>query len=132
MTDLAWMRGKLAELAGVDFGKLVGSSERHSIWQGGEMSQDDWRPDEDVAQAIRALEAACTKHRFDFTIDGAGTTLSQSQPQNDGPEWVPNKEWFADSPQRVEDASWAPVIAREICLAISKALGWPEPTKGPT
>lgn len=55
MTSLAWARPKLAELCGIDFGKCVGRSERHSIWQGGEMSQDEWAPDENVEQAIRCI-----------------------------------------------------------------------------
>lgn len=81
MTSLAWMRPKLAELCGPHF------------------SLDGWRPDEDVAQAIRCAVAAGFPFsinydsEYHFQIDRRGGAYSASLP-------------------------------RAICLGIAAAMGW--------
>lgn len=132
MSDLAWLRPKLAELCGFRAeGAFYWTAGVDVIAAGYVYQIGDWRPDEDVAQAIRVLEAAANKDVFDnFLIEGDGVTLSKREPQNDGPEWVPDKEWKASSPQTANDA-WADAIAREICLAIASALNLQLPTETP-
>lgn len=107
MTDLAWMRPKLAELCGLQRDD-VGGWYYPSTVRGlcGETVRD-WRPDEDVAQALRCLEA--TNGYWDVSrtdggyeaavfIDGIGT-------------------------HHAKDAS----IPHTICLAIAAAFGWEAP-----
>ncbi len=93
------MRPKLAELCGIkeDPGNPLDRP----------LSSGLWRPDEDVAQAIRCLESlgpewSWTIRRREVSI----TNVFNLDP------WTPTHLGFSDS------------IPRNICLAISAALGW--------
>lgn len=55
MTDLAWMRPKLAELCGVKITSDHYIDGNHA--QDWSLMPTKWRPDEDAAQAVRCLEA---------------------------------------------------------------------------
>lgn len=107
MTDLSWMRPKLAELCGV---RVVDGFE----WPKGSMEFSDvWRPDLDVAQAIRCLEAS----KRELSVGYRPFNHFADDSINDKP-WC---SW--DSERRI----WEVTPSRAICLAIASALGWEKP-----
>ncbi len=105
MSDLAWMRPKLAELCGL-----------RTDEQGDYRDPKDnarypfgWRPDEDVAQAVRCLEALGLEYAW--TIRQREVTLRRLIGPDWDPEWNPTHIAFTAS------------ISHNICLAIAAALG---------
>lgn len=102
MTDLQWMRPRLAELCGL---KLEADDGDTYISDTSQL----WRPDEDVAQAVRALEALPERHfkRMD---------------QQDG-FWTVGIWTGEDGGHRCGQAA---SLARAICIAIAASLGWTE------
>lgn len=107
MSDLAWMRPKLAELCG-----LYRLGDEH-VYRGSqllEVTTETWRPDEDVAQAVRCLEAL--GQQFDMVRESVGWMVRCFRPDN--------------SPVVV--TTFLPkTLPQTICLAIAAALGWEKP-----
>lgn len=105
MTDLAWMRPRLAELCGLSprmaFELPMYDSRDET------MPQSMWRPDLDAAQAVRCLDAVLQKHNAHATIDRG-------------------RLWFVEIDGGVR--IWAKMgdssFPRAICLAIAQAMDW--------
>lgn len=104
MMDLSWTRPKLAELCGLTL--MDGrDDERYRVHPSGMA----WEPDEDVAQAVRCLEAM-------------NRPVSLWWPINPVEGWV--GQGWAVSIGNPEDAHTGTTLPRAICLAIAAALGW--------
>ena len=97
VSDLSWMRPKLAELCGHTVSYLCSEYDRGLVC-------GDWRPDEDVAQAVRCLEAMkrCIDLQFDV-VWHAQIGIEQFTIRSDIS------------------------LPRAICLALAAALGWDKP-----
>ncbi len=107
MSDLAWMRPKLAELRGY---LVYGDEDSYLVHADSKLPSNEhklyWRPDEDVAQAIRCLEAAQDSH----------TTLCITK----GHQW----NVYIDGGMRYGGERQDKSLPRAICLAIAAALEW--------
>ncbi len=101
MSDLAWMRPKLMTLCGLD-----------PLSWGSPLSM--WRPDEDVAQAIRCLEAL--RPSLSWSLGVA---------QNPGDRFVCIAS--EDEPG-LSVIVYKGTISQATCLAIAVALGWEKET----
>lgn len=117
MSDLAWMRPKLAELCGltvhkneVDFLLVQKADEPLS-------SYFLFQPDVDVAQAVRCLEAL----KFDCGV------LRRTQIVGAGPFWDCWIQAFIE-PEGHPTCRAHLTAPGAICLAIAAALGWEAPT----
>jgi hypothetical protein len=104
MTDLAWMRPKLAELCGLD-----PYTDRREPDKPCYVGLTYWHPDEDVAQAVRCLEAM--RKNYLTRLTGPTKAFWRCDLINDYSAWV-----------EVDES-----LPRAICLAIAAALGWEKP-----
>lgn len=101
--NISWMRPKLAELCGLEYfalTELVRTTGGRHV---------NWRPDEDVAQAIRCLEALSSEWSWSIR---RGDVMVKNIVRDD--ELNPTHIAFAES------------IPHNICLAIADALDWKE------
>lgn len=121
MSDLAWMRPKLAELCGIEqrFGNEIHphpNDESVFGWFDADgkfvCHRDSWRPDEDVGQAIRCLEALDLPTQINNTTHKPRKWLVSVWKDQDGCDAVD-----------LEDGK----LPRAICLAIASALAWEKP-----
>ncbi len=122
MTDLAWMRPKLAKLCDVSLTASGDIDDYESDLSGVRIW---WRPDEDVAHAVRCLEAS---------FGDASRTAFKLEKED---LWPTGYRWkvfiFRKSVNGSETISlcmWAATIPRAICLAIAAALGWTDTNSG--
>jgi hypothetical protein len=109
VTDLAWMRPKLAELCGM---KPHGAWYRIGDDASLDLHIDDWRPDEDTLQAIRCLERLNRTTEIEFRPSGKSQWYVLFTPEKDG-----------------DSAPWAQAdtLPHAICRTIAAALGWEKP-----
>lgn len=75
MTSLAWMRPKLAEMCGYSVRHDCLYLEHDLHETNFVMSMNYWRPDEDMAQAIRCLEAMHKNEQYHWRIEQAVTGI---------------------------------------------------------
>ncbi len=121
MTDLAWMRPKLAGLCGLS---IDASADMVPYYASGSdyMSVETWRPDENVAQAIRCWEVVqrkapngdyfcCMDIRMPIG-EGWEIVMRRAQSEHDKPDVL---------------LSLQNNLPHAICLAIAAALGWEKP-----
>lgn len=113
MTSLAWMRPKLAELCGVEHwtkDDCCYFSTRVSI----DLHVEEWHPDEDVAQALRCLEALCYRSQIDY------------DPSSESRAWGVSIFQAED----ISPFSAGSSLSSAICHAIAAAMEWEEPQPG--
>lgn len=103
MSDLAWMRPKLAELCGLRLWKGTFHDDTRGDWV-------QFRPDQDVAQTVRCLEAMRARG-WDWNLDHRA-------------DWAPRCH-LASMTCDIWEADASICIAA--CLAIAAALGWEKP-----
>lgn len=103
MSDLAWMRSKLAKLCGVNPQSIL--YDGPSIY---------WKPDEDVAQAIRCLEAMNCHPKLTRSVDHFDFQWNVWIGVLNGEKWTEGKVTHKS-------------LAVAIVLAIAAALGWEKP-----
>lgn len=109
MTDLAWTRPKLAELCGLKAWKVDPDFDVYRVVSSNtESGEQDWRPDDDVAQAVRCLEAlhAESFRRIDYQGDVWTVVIYPVQ-------------GFLTSGEGQDRA-----LPRAICCAIARSSGW--------
>lgn len=119
MSDLAWMRPKLAELCGLKSRETVPYVITDYLLNGDYFcGVPSWRPDLDIAQAVRCLEAL-QRHR-DFCCIKIGLYVGEG--------WEV-KLWTHTSShdKAVACVDQKSSLAETICLAIAAALGWEKP-----
>lgn len=111
--DLAWMRPKLAELCGYRLRQNSNGDQFYQVSETEGILLELFRPDEDVAQAVRCLEAVkgdtC---ETSITSAGAGWHVTLVFPEAPGLARQIVKHGFT--------------MQEAICLAIAAALGWEE------
>lgn len=121
MTDLQWMRPRLAELCGLHRrgGDYVDGPTDYalpvfSVDQQHPMDGVQWRPDEDVAQAVRCLNA--TGFQWEITREAAGHMV---------------RLWPSELHlPRVKTTQLPKTLEHTIVLAIAAALGWTQGDEG--
>ncbi len=107
MTDLAWMRPKLAELCGFGTGDI--SLYEKTTGQIVDILSDDWRPDEDLVQSIRCLEAMRDTKQASYEIHRAH-------------RWRVEISGYAACYGNIT----AELLPKAIVLAIAASLNWKE------
>lgn len=110
MTDIAWMRPKLAELCGLfRYAPHNGPPYYAVPDQLPCRKVYEWRPDDDVAQAVRCLDVLAQRDRFGWKLS----------PTNRG-------RYVCDitRPSLHHVFNDGDTLPRAICLAIAAALGW--------
>lgn len=114
MSDLAWMRPKLAELCGAQLNSST-VIDHYEFSDACLIKLSRWRPDENVAQAIRCLEALPKIFRIEIV------------------KWEQDSRYWSVT---LWDLSLAPnglyghddlSLTCGICLAIAAALSWEKP-----
>jgi hypothetical protein len=110
--SLVWMRPRLAELCGLKYEWVSDDSIEYFV------GLDRWRPDKDVAQAIRCLDAWSEKVSGEWTINRRHVAGEPAYNVRLEPTCV---EWTTI--RRLLDGS----MQRAICLAVAEAMGWEEP-----
>lgn len=122
MSDLAWMRPKLAELCGwltlPEDPHWYSEPPDREGFHNNIVGVDEWRPDEDVAQAVRCLEAWRDQTMGDWIIESKPVAGEMAY-------WVELAP-FAETPNPKRLLLDGP-LPRAICLAIAAALGWEKP-----
>lgn len=117
MSDLAWMRPKLAELAGVTLHDGVSAPPGWSVGEPNTRSYVfyswPWIPDEDVAQAVMSLDSAKAgrgcQHEFIIVRSSTQTTN----------HWECHLQY--EDMTIVEKGRTLP---HAICMALAAAFGW--------
>ena len=118
MSNLAWMRPKLAELCGL-------TAEDSSYWydpnDAGRVvcMLKDWRPDEDVAQAVRCLERLPKSFRVELLRLETGYGWSGTL--------MDTPKYFATRYTDGVYGSDSDTLPHTICLSIAAAFGWKKP-----
>lgn len=111
MNDLAWMRPRLAELCGYEYkAKVIMPFYRHP--DGTNMIPQHWKPDEDVAQAIRCLES----------LAGRGLGFELHLPRSPAKAlWHCTIRLDNQNAYRIDVS-----LSAAVCLTIAQAMGWEE------